>query len=75
MSELQDLYKDKNYCFKEIGNIRAMIGRKDATQNTFDNAIKSLGFMSLYCPQDILSLVHSQIRVKSSQKGHKTSLN
>jgi len=59
--EIRDLYRDKNYCFKEIGNIRASIGGKDATQKTFDNAIKSLAFMILYCGEDILPIVQGQL--------------
>ena len=60
-NEIQDLYRDKDYCFKEIGNIRAAIGSKEATQKIFDNAIKSLGFMALYCPAEIIPIVHSQL--------------
>ena len=61
MDTIEQLYSDRDYCLKEIGNIRQSIGTTQATQKTFDAAIRSLGFMRLYAPAEIMGLVDMQI--------------
>jgi len=61
MDTLESLYSDRDYCLKEICHIREAIGTTKATQETFDAAIRSLGFMRLYAPTDISALVDMQI--------------
>jgi hypothetical protein len=61
MDTIESLYSDRDYCFKEIHHIREAIGTTKATQETFDAAIRSLGFMKIYAPADISFLVDMQI--------------
>ena len=58
---IEKLCKDSKYCLNEISNIRQAIGSIHATDKTFENALKSLIFMRLYAPVEILSLIDSQI--------------
>ncbi len=61
MNDIQDLFKDKDYCYQEIRSIRAQISKKDVQIKDFTAAIQSLAFMRLYCPEELLGMVDAQI--------------
>ncbi len=58
---IQELFKDGAAVRAEILNIREAIGNVNATDKTFDAAIKSLLMMRIYCPAECQTLVDSQI--------------
>jgi len=68
MSPIQELFTDKNQCFREICEVRKLIGHREATHTTFEAAIQTLGFILLYCPVEILPIVESQI--EETQRRH-----
>jgi hypothetical protein len=62
MSELQAVYTDRNYCIEEMGRIREMWGYKTTfSKKAIEGARTSLGFMLLYCPEELTNSVLSMI--------------
>lgn len=58
----EEIYNDKQYCFKELGIARKMFTSSDILIPEKVEAIeKALGLMYLYCPDDISELVLSQL--------------
>lgn len=70
MNAIQDLFKDKNYCFAEIGRIRASISNKSATAKEFDAATDTLAFMALYCPEEVSYIVRAQISETATRQSY-----
>lgn len=68
---VEELCKDINYCRGEITNIRAAISNKHASDIVFENAFKSLIFMKLYAPEEIVWLINAQIRETEIRNGYR----
>jgi hypothetical protein len=67
---LAELFKDDDYCAKEICRIREAIGTRLATQKTFDAAHSALGFMLLNCSENMRSLVMGQLMETTKRQGY-----
>jgi hypothetical protein len=67
---IEELFKDKQYCFDEINRIRQLVSTTDATVDTWDSAFSTMGFMVLYCPSEISALVHSQLNELTVRHGY-----
>jgi hypothetical protein len=59
---IQEVYASEQYCKDEIMCIRDMFGSvKTFTLDNCNAAIKSLGFMLLYCPENIKTHVEATL--------------
>jgi len=50
---MEDLFKDHEYCKKELITAIKLIGLKSTSIDSLENISKSLEFMYLYCPNNI----------------------
>lgn len=62
MNPIQNLYSSKDFCLEELKRIRDMWSNRNTfTDRNIQGAKTSLGFMALYCPNEIQSLVIATI--------------
>lgn len=62
MSSIEQLFLDKQYCFQEMVRMREAWGsRSTLTWEIIDASRRVLGFMQLYAPQEIQTLVDGAI--------------
>lgn len=59
MSEVRQLYSDKNYCMRELSEARKIFTTKPFTVEKSNLLSKSLGLMYLYCPEELMVMVLS----------------
>lgn len=59
MSCPSEIYSQKEKCYEDIHFVREIFGNKNSTAQKYKTALECLTFMLLYCPGDILSVVHS----------------
>jgi hypothetical protein len=60
--ELAELFKDKEYCYRELAEARKLWGNKDTTEAQFDQLETTLTLMLVHCPSDIQYAVQASIR-------------
>jgi hypothetical protein len=60
-SSIQEVYKKKENCIRDIQLAREMFGKKSSTPKQFNSCTDSLGFMMLYAPEDILPMVQATL--------------
>jgi len=60
-NEIENLYKDINFCRNELLEVRDLIGSTKATEHTFDCAFRSLALMRIYAPAEFLPMVDAQL--------------
>lgn len=58
---LSEYYSDRDNCLKELRMARDVWGCTKSTQQQWIGVNKALGFMVLYCPQDLSGMVHAHI--------------
>lgn len=57
---MQDYYKDEKNCYQDIFQARKAFGG-NITKDAWDNMVKGLCLMFLYCPEGIQDLVQATI--------------
>lgn len=67
---LASLFADKTYCAEEILRVREAIGMRSATEATYRAAFRTLGLMLLNCPEDMQTLVRSQLHETTTRQGY-----
>jgi hypothetical protein len=60
-NSIEALFQDKQYCFDEMCRIRQRWGVKGLTEEGWKAIDRTLGLMYLYCPDEIKTLVLSQM--------------
>lgn len=67
---MEELFKNKEYCFKEIGRARAIFSsKKDFTSDKAKPMLKALGIMYCYCPeeiQDVVLVTMKEVQIRAS---------
>lgn len=61
MSEIAELFKTKDYCFKQIREARGLFGSRETTEEQYDAMERVLALGFLYCPRDIAILFESTL--------------
>jgi len=67
-NSVQELFEDGSYCREEICRIREAWGIKGF--DGWDAAFSTLGFMLLYCPEDLSSTVESTLEELSTRQAY-----
>jgi len=67
---LSELFKDDDYCVKEICQIRESIGTINANQKTFNVAHSALAFMLLNCSEKMRPLVLGQLMETTKRENY-----
>jgi len=63
-------YKDKEYCNKELLLARKVFGSTGTTRVQYDAMEKALGFLYLYCPDDMTTTVQAVLLEASYRRPH-----
>lgn len=62
MNEIATVYSSREYCIDEMARIREMWGNRNTfTDASIEGARTSLGFMMLYCPEALQSMVEAML--------------
>lgn len=63
-----DLFKDKDYCCKQIAEARKIFGDTRTTEVQYDAMEKVLAMMYLNCPADLQSAVYGTLHEATIRK-------
>ena len=58
----EKMFEDENFCNTEILEARKLFSNKNATFDQYQNLIKGLMIMLIYCPEKLTSMVEATIR-------------
>lgn len=61
MKEYQKLFKDEDFCKSEILEARKLFSNINATFDQYQNLIKGLMLMLVYCPEKLTANVRATI--------------
>jgi hypothetical protein len=54
---MKEVFSSKDYCIEELRNIREMwSSKKSFTSKNIEGARYSLGYMALYCPEELYEI-------------------
>ena len=62
MSEISEIYADKEKCIADILLAREMFGNKNSSALQYAQCEKSLSLMYLYCPEDLVPAVMATLQ-------------
>ena len=62
-----EYYENKSNVYKDLGLARSMFSKK-CTLEEFEQMEKTLGLMYLYCPNDLMSVVHATMEEATTRK-------
>lgn len=68
MNEIEDAYKNPDYCKQEIMLARKIFGDKNTTAEQYKAMESSLAFMYLYCPESIKEIALATLQEAEKRK-------
>ena len=74
MTDYAEYFAIEKNVFFELGQARGAFNNK-TTEEQFDNLIKGLGLMYLYCPEDIQYCVKATLDEAIARQNHLVGLN
>jgi len=67
-NSLQKLYADIDYCKQELMQARKLFGLKTTTEKQYDAMEASLGYMLLFAPEKLVTIIHATLLESTSRK-------
>lgn len=58
---MDELFKDSEYCKKQLVEARRIMGKKSLTKEKSEKLSFTLGAMYLYCPDDMKDIVYATL--------------
>lgn len=69
-NEIEDLFKDANYCRSQILEARQLFGDKTTSEKQYDAMERALAFGLLYCPDEMIAPLHSTLLEATKRRTH-----
>lgn len=57
--EVRDYYSNKDNCIKDLALARKVWGSTKSTEQEWEGVERGLGFMVLYCPEELSGVVNA----------------